>query len=174
MSLSAKDAVLDWATLSEINSDYFIIERSPNGRNFQPIGKENARGNSQETSMYQYTDVDIANSSAKQVFYRLKQVDLDGSFSYSSVEELKLDGSSFSLTLAPNPAVDRVRVQYKQPRAQEQAFAVYSITGQKVYSGSLSETSGEIAIDVSSWPNGTYLVKAASRNDVLAKLIVQH
>src|SRR5690606_3510539 len=68
---------LSWVTASEQNSSYFQIERSTDARGFEPIGKITAAGNSTTTQHYNFTDNNI---SGGKFYYRLKQVDVDGSF----------------------------------------------------------------------------------------------
>lgn len=94
--------LLDWATASEINSDYFEVQRSENGSMFNVIGKVMASGESNNVSEYQYLDTKPLNN-GKPVYYRLKQVDRDGQFSFSKicvVQESRID----QVILFPIPA----------------------------------------------------------------------
>ncbi|MBK9736877.1 MAG: T9SS type A sorting domain-containing protein [Saprospiraceae bacterium] len=79
-----KQVVLDWVTASEINSDYFLIEKSADGINFQNIGKVTSKGTSDIKTNYQYIDL---NPFTSQNYYRLVQYDVDGK---SSMSETKL------------------------------------------------------------------------------------
>jgi hypothetical protein len=72
---------LTWATASELNNDYFDIEKLVNGSEFETIGRVSGAGNSNEIIDYLFTDKYINKSS----FYRLKQVDFDNEFEYSEV-----------------------------------------------------------------------------------------
>jgi hypothetical protein len=94
---------VDWSTASEVNSDYFLVEKSINGVQFDPIGKVNARGFS--TSSYSYLFVDV-NPSVGNNYYRLKQVDRNGTFEYSDVHVVNFKKSV--LNVFPNPATDGV------------------------------------------------------------------
>jgi hypothetical protein len=90
---------LKWATASEENSAYFSIERSVDGVTFEEIGKTNAAGNS--SSVINYAFNDYANST-QTLYYRLKQVDLNGDLHYSEI--VKVESSSIDfLTIHPNP-----------------------------------------------------------------------
>lgn len=73
--------VLQWETSSELNNDYFIIERSENGNEFYQVGIVNGAGNSTNTNIYSWTDENSSNGS----YYRLTQVDFDGSTTHSNV-----------------------------------------------------------------------------------------
>jgi hypothetical protein len=78
---------LRWKTLSETNNDHFNIERSFDGKQFISIGELTGGGNTSNATVYNYTDVNVPGS---KVYYRLKQVDFNGHFSYSEILFLAL------------------------------------------------------------------------------------
>ncbi len=78
--------MLTWSTSFEENNSMFIVEKSEDGVNFSGAGTVKAAGDTDEEKKYNYLDV-MAN--AEQVLYRLKQVDFDGSFSYSDIVTVK-------------------------------------------------------------------------------------
>ena len=78
-----RDAVLNWQTKTEQNSDRFMVERSTDARNFTTIGTVITKG---QAATYQYTDKEI--NRFAQVYYRLKMVDKDGAYSYSNIVAL--------------------------------------------------------------------------------------
>jgi hypothetical protein len=78
-------AEIDWQTRQEINSNYFDVERSTNGNSFSSIGQINAKGNSQTISNYSISDNTPA---AGKNYYRLKEVDNDGHYTFSNVISL--------------------------------------------------------------------------------------
>jgi hypothetical protein len=98
-------AILRWQTASETDNDYFIIERSADGRLFESIGKVEGNGTTNRTSSYQYLDKDIANS-GNVFYYRLQQVDKDGTVDYSSVVSVAFENNEadFTALVLPNPA----------------------------------------------------------------------
>ena len=75
---------LIWETLSEVNNDGFFIQRSKDGVLWEDIGFEKGIGTSNEVNRYNFNDEDIT---IARVYYRLKQVDFDGAYSYSDVRE---------------------------------------------------------------------------------------
>lgn len=77
---TSNGVVLDWATLSEWNADYFAVERSEDGINYQTAGYVKAAGNSTTRQAYQFVD---ASAPYGKVYYRLRQVDLDGTNNFS-------------------------------------------------------------------------------------------
>ncbi|MFT3885791.1 MAG: hypothetical protein QM724_10270 [Flavobacteriales bacterium] len=96
---------LSWATTSERNSSHFVVERSRDARDFAPIGEVNAAGDSQQRIDYFFADA----APAKGInYYRLKQVDRDGSFHYSNVISAFFGDAPAQPLLIPNPATDEV------------------------------------------------------------------
>jgi hypothetical protein len=81
----ADGSLLKWTTLSEVNNDYFEIQRSVDGINFNTIGTVNGQGNTSANTNYEFIDLEITNAI---VYYRLKQIDYDGAYSYSHIISL--------------------------------------------------------------------------------------
>lgn len=94
---------ISWKTASEINNDYFTIERSSNGMDYTSIGNVTGAGFSNQILNYNFYDQDPLNNTA---YYRLKQTDYDGQFSYSNIASVKseLGLSAINLNVYPNPA----------------------------------------------------------------------
>lgn len=107
VSFSAKanerrEVELRWTTQTEINNDYFTVERSRDLIYFEEVLTQNGAGNSNE--ILHYTDIDF-HPYENLSYYRLKQTDYDGSFSYSAPVSVMLDGSTtFSVSAYPVPA----------------------------------------------------------------------
>jgi hypothetical protein len=94
---------LAWATASEVNSQQFEAERSADGVKFAAIGTVAAAGTSSSARRYELTDAKLP-AGAVRLYYRLKQVDADGTFRYSPVRTVALAGAVAGLALYPNPA----------------------------------------------------------------------
>ena len=80
--------ILKWVTAEEFNSECFKVERSFDGMRFEKIAQVEAAGTSTETTFYEYSDVEIFGG--RTIYYRLRQMDFDGSLFYSSVEVINL------------------------------------------------------------------------------------
>jgi hypothetical protein len=93
-------ALLQWSTYSESNTSQFIIERSTDGINYIAIGTVPASENSNTKKQYRFTDEHPATGIN---YYRLKQTDKDGKFSYSSIRNVSFAGNNFTITVKPNP-----------------------------------------------------------------------
>lgn len=91
-------SLLLWGTESEENSDYFVVERSDNGSEFESIGIVDAKGTSNQEQFYQFTDLDPLFETS---YYRLKMVDLNGSIRYSAIISSKWKGNP--VQIIPNP-----------------------------------------------------------------------
>ena len=95
-----------WTTASERNSQRFILERSRDGRQFAEAGTVAAAGTSTTARTYSLTDAQLP-AGATALYYRLRQVDLDGSFSYSPVRTVLLPAATASLRAVPQPGPGR-------------------------------------------------------------------
>ncbi|MDX2249101.1 MAG: T9SS type A sorting domain-containing protein [Bacteroidia bacterium] len=91
---------LTWETASELNNDFFTLERARDEITFEAMAEIAGAGNSDAVISYEYTDKDELNG---KVFYRLRQTDFDGKFSYSSIIEIVIDRTPSGLHLFPNP-----------------------------------------------------------------------
>jgi hypothetical protein len=98
-------ARLRWTTASEKNSAWFDVERSSDGSSFEPLGQVAAQGTKTSPTSYTFLDSKLPAAAARHAtyYYRLHQVDLDGTASYSPVRAVTLDGKA-EFTLYPNPA----------------------------------------------------------------------
>ena len=106
---------LSWATGSEINNDYFTVERSSDGINFEEVLKRKGAGNSTISHNYDDEDKDPLKGIS---YYRLKQTDYDGKFTYSDIKSVKSDSkvnyeSLLQITsVAPNPFWEKFNVNF--------------------------------------------------------------
>jgi len=95
--LQGKEVVLNWVTASEINSDYFQVEKSDNGQIYYPLTKITAAGNTATDHSYNFTDNAISYI-GRAVFYRLKLVDKDNRSRYSQAVSVKLPSAATQVT----------------------------------------------------------------------------
>ncbi|MGI4884001.1 MAG: T9SS type A sorting domain-containing protein [Janthinobacterium lividum] len=100
-----EDALVRWATASEKNNDHFEVEASADGQVFNHIGQVAGQGSTTQPHEYQFTDKNISHYAAEPVYYRLRQVDADGTATYSPVRAVWVSGSAeFMAQLYPNPS----------------------------------------------------------------------
>ena len=156
--------MLNWISANEVNVDRFEIERSLNGRDFGMIGKIKAG-----MSNYSFTD----NNPLKATnYYRLKMVDKDAQFTYSTVRMLNNSGS-FYVSIYPNPAKDNLQVQIDSDKKTTLQLQVLSADGKVLLSNNTTATEGSIlrSINIGALAKGSYFLKAttADKNEQLVK-----
>lgn len=173
--LTNNNAELTWATAAELNSDFFQIERSADGTLYEEVGRIKAIGTTSDQSEYEYTDTGIDAFSNHSFFYRLKQVDMDGKFSYSKTVELSLADAQTSLSLVayPNPVSDilTISLAYKGPSE----LIIVNAIGEVVYSNSFDpfQSKQEFQILVKDWARGVYSATfRCGRNQVVQQIVV--
>lgn len=102
--INKNSSVLTWSTSSEINSDYFNIERSLDGNKWETIGKVDAAGNSNRQNNYKFLDENLKLDREENIFfYRLKMLDLDGEYKYSEIRNILFANDKNIVQVFPNP-----------------------------------------------------------------------
>ena len=149
---------LKWNTQSEENSSVFEVERSTDSENFERLGIVSAAGNSAEAITYNFSDVDPATGVS---YYRLKMVDLDGTYEYSEIVQIKRTGKS-AIKIYPNPFTQNISIQLSALESGTAQFAIFDITGKQMMTQEIEIQSGVSNIDLKlgSLAIGTYIVKA--------------
>jgi len=133
---------LNWVTADEVNNDFFTIERSTDGENFDPIITVDGAGDSQ--TELSYTALDVAPVEGIN-YYRLKQTDFSGAFEYSEIERVNFIGSaetSIQLKAYPNPLSVGAYLSISGLEgidADRSVYKVISSAGQQLESGGLNK-----------------------------------
>ncbi|MEO6949835.1 MAG: T9SS type A sorting domain-containing protein [Ginsengibacter sp.] len=155
--------VLAWSTSQESNSNYYSIEHSTDGNNFEAIGQIAAAGNSSNASNYTYTD---ANPAAGINYYRLKMVDLDNSVKYSSIKSVRNTAGNISFKAYPNPTVGTLYLDIPSDRSDRATLSVTNVSGQIVLKNEIALKPGKntIPVKVNSLSSGTYIIKVELGN----------
>ncbi len=153
------DVQLAWETATETENAGFEVERSTDGRRFSSLGFVEGNGNSSEVQSYTYTDKDL--KAGQTYFYRLKQVDFDGSFEYSEVISARITGKELSATLFPNPGKGMTNIQLETPAAGNVDISVFDATGKMLLTENLPANEGmnTLPLDLSDIQEGIYFVK---------------
>ncbi len=163
--------LLQWSTVSEINNDHFEIERSSNGIEYNLIGKMNAATGGGE-QQYLYND-------NKPVFgvnyYRLKQVDKDGKFTYSKIVKVIVSKSGVQYLVYPNPTVDKSIVRMLTDM-NNVTLRLNDALGKVIYKKSIAvvKAGEEIEIPVKAFGKGVYVLSINTANSShIEKVMVQ-
>ena len=162
------EALLNWETASETNSDQFIIERSIDKQIFQSIGSVKSVENSSEPTAYSFTDGTLMQAQSPIVNYRLRQIDLDGSFSYSKTVELQVvKNENIAIIIYPNPAEAQIFIRYKFPDqfTDNKQLKIYSALGNVIFSKKIDSTDmqGELNVKVDNWAEGYYYITLSTQ-----------
>ncbi len=153
-----KATSVTWTTAQEINNNYFEVERSSDAITWSSLSKVNASGNSSVQKNYQITD---ALSGA--AFYRLKQVDIDGKISYSSIVKTTCEGRGLFVNLYPVPARDVVNLIVGSDKAIKTNLQVFDNKGRLVINKPVSISSGinNFSLPVQRLAAGEYLIRSS-------------
>ena len=157
--------VLDWTTATELNNDGFEVERSTDGRNFETIDFVKGNGTTITESNYDFLDVNLPKST-QTLYYRLKQIDTDGTFAYSQVVSIAMGNERPGATLAPNPTTGEFILTLDN--TANTPVEVYDLTGRLVRTFPLGEQT-QLTLDVSDLNAGMYLLRAGSQTHRFVK-----
>ncbi|MFM2135512.1 MAG: hypothetical protein RL021_912 [Bacteroidota bacterium] len=148
---------LVWTTASETNNDYFTVERSANGTDYETVAQVEGSGTTSYSRHYSAVDPQPFTGIS---YYRLKQTDFDGTFSYSLPVAVKNNTYLQGLSLAPNPAASLITVRIQPSLDGEQTLRIYAVSGQlllekKIPAGNQIR---EESLDISGFDSGVYNV----------------
>ena len=163
---------LSWATATEINNDFFTIEKSNDGVNFEIQGYVDGAGNSNNLLFYESLDKLPFEGVS---YYRLKQTDFDGQFSYSDIKIIRREKAALNtFTVFPNPAINHFYVKFDE-EVEAQSLFIIDMNGKVVREIAIAtvETvgAGLIKIDRLSMEAGMYFVSTSEGK--MQKLVLQ-
>jgi hypothetical protein len=153
-TLQNDKALLQWQTSNEVNMRGFTIESSIDASNFTAIATISA--NNQTTNSYHWLDATTRNGT---VYYRLKMMNTDGSFTYSNIVSVVFKAAS-TLAIYPNPVVNTLLLKYGVTSTTAQA-SLYSVQGKKIMTVTIPSNTTQTSIDASKLPSGWYLLQMA-------------
>lgn len=162
VSANENNALLQWSTTSEFNSDRFEIEHSTDAKNWTLAGTVKAQFESNGTRQYEFTHREVINGNN---FYRLKMIDhaaarTNETFTYSRITQVSFK-DNYSFTLYPNPATDHFTVQGAESLSDVKVN-IYTNFGKLVSTSANKEN-----VDVSHLPTGIYIVTLTNNNAIL-------
>ncbi len=156
---------LNWATASEINNDYFIVQRSLDNKTFEEIARVSGNGNSNIIIEYQSYDMDLPTGI---IYYRLKQVDYDGATDYSNIVAIR-NTKDREVYIFPNPSNGNINIETQEAID----VVIYSVSGQQIANYHF-EANTNNKIDISNQPKGIYFLSYISNNkSIIKKLIIR-
>jgi hypothetical protein len=163
---NSKRAGLNWITAREENNDRFEVERSVNGIQWNTIGTIHGNGTLSQESRYSFID---NSPDFPQSFYRIRQVDIDGKYSYTVVRLVEFSGNTNNdCVVSPNPASNEIFIRFKSNQKSAN-YELIDMSGRKIMTGAYSNIK-DIHLDISRVGSGVYLLKI---NGLSTKLVIK-
>ena len=161
---------MTWSTATERDNDYFEVERSVDGRVFEPVGRVAGDADSRSTKSYTLTDYRPYTGTS---YYRLAQVDLDGTTTYSDAVSVSRGRDGDRLALRPNPARSGSSVLVTGLGDADEELRVLDATGRVVFTAFAKPVGGQLPIDLpAELSPGLYYVQVL-RSDALRSEVLQ-
>jgi autotransporter-associated beta strand protein len=170
---SGTTATISWTTASETNNNFFTLERASDGQNWHELYRCDGAGTSTFEHIYSYIDT---NPLSGINYYRLKQTDVDGMFSYSSIESLRFNSDSISLLIYPMPAKsDEMNLFLRSFKTGTVVISISDMSGKQMCKGEIEVSTSPLIIplsDICSFVAGSYIVTISNKELVVTKKIV--
>ena len=161
-SNKGKDNLLEWATSNEQNSKEFVLERSLTGVNFKDIAKILSQGNSNTSQNYNYKDVGIDKLNSAVMYYRIKQIDINGNFKYSNIVRLNYNiKEKLNSIVYPNPTQGMITVTVGENSLIGTVAVVMDVNGRILQQIKIAAQSQ--SIDLKNFSNGTYFIRLQNK-----------
>lgn len=159
---------ISWATATEINNDYFTVERSADGVIWSKVGIVQGAGTSSTQNNYSLTDNNPFNGLS---YYRLKQTDYDGSSETFSPVVVNCNGLHLgaSVVVYPNPFNNHINIAFSNITSDEISVVLYDAIGSVVYTEKISDienNSGIITLNISNVAKGIYFIEFVSGDTI--------
>jgi len=157
-SVQTNSVILNWSTATEVNNKLFTVEKTSDGVSFEEVTTLPGADNSDQPLNYTATD---ETPSAGTTYYRLKQTDYDGNYTYSDLAPVTI-AADYKITLAPNPVGNMATLHYTANNTAPLNVRIYDMAGQVVneYSfNSIQEGENMLSVNTSLLAQGTYIMQ---------------
>lgn len=154
-----KQALINWATAQEWDTDKFIVEYSRDGQQYAAVGEVTAAGNSTTSSKYTFTHPELQPGVN---YFRLKQMDKNGKHSYSSIIVVPYVDNHSAPVLMPNPVSNTATLLMPPAIAAEQ-LTVFDASGKIVWQQKVTGNSQSQVLQLSALPNGVYVLQVKGK-----------
>ena len=171
-SYDKRNANLNWTAQGDENSSHFVVERSSDGRNFQPISKVALSGGA---TTYSFTDANVTDASGL-VYYRIQSVEKTGEVNYSSVKMIRLSKeTAATLSVYPNPVQRAANLTLPAAwQTKTVNISIYNGAGMLVKAISVRSASQTETLDLSQLSRGIYVVKAQCSDEWAEQRILRN
>jgi hypothetical protein len=154
------DAFIQWSTSEEISADMYQVERSLDGSNWNTIAYVTAVGNSTALNNYSFTDKNV---SAKIVYYRIKEVDIDGKTTYTAIKSIKSESAS-GTEIKIAGISNKVLLQFPEEIKGNLIVRFVSKSGQVVDQQTINNPVGQVVLN--SKVTGNYIIAVSNGQDI--------
>ncbi len=168
----AKDqnVMVEWATATELNNDYFELQHSTDGRNFEPLVKVEGNGTTDLVQYYHYLH---ETPTVGTNYYRIKQVDYDGKYEIFDAATVKVTPPD-DFKLFPSQTLDLLTLESPVVHKKDLEVNIYSPSGMLMQSGILAAGTNRIQFNVQDLPAGIYFIRFVNEeNDYTARQFVK-
>ncbi|MEO7043986.1 MAG: T9SS type A sorting domain-containing protein [Ferruginibacter sp.] len=157
-TVSGKNIAIKWSSINELNTRNFDIQKSKDGINFKIVGSISAKNGTNNS--YNFID---ENPFGGDNYYRIQSIDIDGHNQYSKIVKVNFALSKVNLNIYPNPAINKVRLEFTTPTQGQYDVEVLDTRGVNVLKTTLQfQQSQTIELDLSHLSRGIYFVKLIS------------
>ncbi len=148
------NVVLNWSTARELNNDNFEVQRSFDGRNWSVIAVVLGAGNSNSVQQYSFTD---KNMTAAVAYYRIRQVDLDGKYEYSTIKTIKANEAAPTTRIYANS--NNVNIEFNKEVKNPITVRIINMNGQVLAQRDFQQAAYRITINMNNNLTGAYVVQ---------------
>lgn len=153
LRLNKKEVKVIWKTVNEKNTKNFSIERSIDGKNFEPVGNVSSY-NAGGIHSYSFTDITPPPGT---LYYRLKQVDQDGEYTYSKEVSVYNQPETY-LSVYPNPTAGNITISHDAAKPGTY-LSIIGLDGKKVLEQPLDKGTVKTELNIYEWPAGLYIIE---------------
>ena len=155
------NVLLTWQVAYEVNTQYYMVERSTDGVNFTAIGSISFKEGPALGNTYQYTDNNVS-APGGSLYYRIRELDTDGKFIYSKIVSVRLGNLSGRLSVYPNPAQSSVTVSFSCTNSGPVSLRLFDMKGSLLWQQQYAASAGQNNVQVDcirNIPPGTYIMQ---------------
>jgi len=161
-------AQIKWGTASETNTKYFEIEHSSNGISYSKVGTVAAAGNSSLTERYEFLHT---SPTLGKNYYRIKQIDLDGRFTYSTIIVLQKSDLLTNTLIAPNPVHNETTVYFGEEGSK--TLQLINLNGNILRTDNIGPSINRYTIKLDKLSPGLYLLRLQTTNETTTHKIIK-
>jgi Secretion system C-terminal sorting domain len=166
-----------WTVAPEVSTLNYVVERSTDGVNFSAIGSEPLKAANDVDNAYLYPD-NGAYAVGGTIYYRIRQVENDGTFFYSKIVSVQLGGAASKLAVYPNPAQSFVTVSFSTTMAEAVSLRLFDVKGSQLWSKQYEAQQGQNTVNidcVNTLAEGVYILQwSDGLRPEITKIVVRH